>query len=458
MNTTNIIPKDIPIIKTFQTNNKFYFYDTYTNNIFETTKEQYKEILILKTIGITEYKKNKKSTRAYNEILMLLNKGLMRSEFINKIQHCSTKHIKDLLKNNVNDITLQVTKDCNFKCRYCLFANNNNIYRNHEGIYMSWDIAKKSIDFLYNHSSNSQTIEISFYGGEPMLNFNLIKKTVDYVNNLFYSKKITYRITTNGSILSDEMMTFITQNNFKIAISIDGPPNIQNKHRLFKETGKETYSTVAKNIIKLKENFTNYFNKNVSFMPVVFDDEKYEDIVKHFTSFFNIDNDKIIQLSADLSGIDYMHSMIQLNKNKFINTHNKSALYNKEEMDNIYYDKNPLPCIWHHNGPCIPGVKRLFINTEGIFYTCEKSVENINFSIGSVHNGFNEDKIIEYLNIGQITEQYCKGCWAMRFCKICFAECIDIENNTISQEIKIQGCKNRCQAVLNYLKEICNNT
>lgn len=440
--------QDVPVVKCFFYNNQYYVYDTYSNSLLEVSREQYLEICTLCRIGLNKYISLNKNTKEYNDILMLVNKGMFKFSFIDKIIHPVTGYITPLVSRCVNDITLQVTRNCNFKCRYCLFANSNEITRGHEHQDMDWETARKSVDFLYDHSKDAQEVSISFYGGEPLLNYSLIKKTVEYTNDKFFSKKVNYRMTINGSILSDEIMKFICDNNFEIAISLDGKEDIQNQHRIFNKTGEGTYSIVYNNILKLKSTYPNYFESNVSFMPVFFADENREEIFDFFLAN-GVAANKIILLEADLNGVDYINSGVRGNilKDQYINYIESE---NDSVFDDYYISKMKLPLFWHHNGPCIPGIKRLFVSYNGEFYSCEKILEYDELSIGNIDLGFNEEKINDMLNIGLLTENECKKCWAMRYCNICHAQCIDLDKRELSAKRK--PCDYQKSTLLKYLK------
>lgn len=443
-----MLNQDIPIVKCFIHNNHYCVYDTYSNSLLEVSKDQYFEICTMCRLGLSKYISLNKSSKEYKDILMLIRKGMFKFSFIEKIIHPATSYIKVLINRCINDITLQVTQNCNFKCRYCLFANSNELTRGHKRQDMDWETARKSVDFLYDHSKDAQQVSISFYGGEPLLNYSLIKKVVYYANEKFFSKKVNYRMTTNGSILSDEIMEFFNNNNFEIAISLDGKEEIQNRHRLFNNTGEGTFSIVYNNILKLKDKYPNYFESNVSFMPVFFADEDREEVFDFFLAN-GVANNKIISLEADLNGVDYINSGVQgeLLKDKYIDYLNSES----ESAYNDYYDsKNQLPKLWHHNGPCIPGIKRLFVSYNGVFYSCEKILEYDELSIGNIDDGLYEEKIIEMLNIGLLTEDKCKKCWAMRYCNICHAQCIDIDKRKLSAEQK--PCDYQKNTLLKFLK------
>lgn len=450
---------DKPIIKTFVHNSRYYLYDAFSNCLFEINKGQYYEIQLLKKIGINKFVALNKNDKQYQDIVMLINRGLLKKTFISEIEHPAVKNINALLDRGVNEIILQITKDCNFKCRYCLFANDTNTNRTHEKINMSFETAKSCVDFLYEHSADASVVNISFYGGEPLLNFETIKKVVEYANNKFSSKKIVYSMTINGSLLTDGILEFIVKNDFNIAISLDGPKNIQNKHRKFLGSGKGTFDVVYKCINKIKKEYNNYFQNNVSFLPVVIDDEKYDNVLKFFLEA-GIQEEMISPSKANFSGVDYTYADLGGNNSNIKSLSKESDDINKsniEKLNALYENKGTISTKWHHKGQCIPGVNRLFIDVDGEFYPCEKVVEDDTLSIGNIKTGFDLDKIINLMSIGKLTEDECKSCWAVHFCEICAMMCADIESHTISRERKLSICEAQKSTALWFFKRHIND-
>lgn len=441
--------QDIPIAKIFTFKGKCFLYDTYTNRLLEITKEHFGEIKKLQSIGLDSYKQLNKHEKTYKDVIMLIQKGFLKSSFVDRIEHPETKYIPYIIDRCIHDITLQVTKDCNFNCRYCMFANDNNIDRNHEKQYMSWDIAKRSVDFLYDHSKDCKNVTISFYGGEPLLNFKLIKDVVDYAEKCFFSKKIKYVMTINGSILSDEMIDYFAKHKFLLTISFDGPKEIQNFHRKFKEAGEETYDLVLRNILRLQNKHKDYFNNYVNFIPVTFEDENYQEVIDFFKTI-DISSDKLHRSMAELRGIDYVNNNIYNFDNNFSDTDSSSNIDEKSET--VYSNKSVPPLTWHHNGPCIPTLKRLMVTTDGSLYICEKIIEKKELSIGNIFDGVDISKVYDFLNIGKLTEDECKECWAMRFCSMCAMYCIDPETNSFSKKCKQISCKKIRSDTLSYFK------
>ncbi len=454
--------KDVPIIKLFVHEGEQYLYEPYSNRLLKISRKLFKELKEVQKIGITEYMDQKKQSQEYKDAIMLIRKKIIRKPFVKKIIHPETEYIESYLQRSISDLCIQVTQDCNFSCRYCLYANDTKVERNHEKINMKWEVAKKSIDFLYVHSYDSKKISISFYGGEPLLNFDLISKIVEYIEKKFYSKKIEYRMTINGSILTNDMLDFFIEHNFYISISLDGPEFIQNSHRKFGVTGGDTYDTVYNNVKKIIIKNNDYFNKNVSFLPVLFEDEEYSVIENFFDSELGVQNNQLIPLKANLSGMDYIFSNVGLHKVKRKNFNYKySVNVDSEEekrINSIYKNKNTIPEEWHHNGQCIPGVQRVFVDINGVFYPCEKITEDLTYAIGDVDNGFNVEKIKEILNIGKLTENDCKNCWAMRFCECCVSLCNDIDKKKITCSQKKHACNYQKEKAIWFLKNYINKS
>ncbi len=438
------------IIKPFFYKGKYFFYDTFSNRLLEITSDQFIELNQLKKIGLKTYIGLNKNTSPYNDILLLIEKGLIRNIDIKEIVHPLTEYAEYIVGRNINNLTLQVTRECNFKCRYCLFSDYNEIGRNHEKMEMPLDVATKSVNFLLNHSFDANTITIAFYGGEPLLNFDLISKVVKYSESLFCSKKIVFRMTINGSLLNEDIIDFIVKHNFIIAVSLDGSRSIQNKHRKFSENGNDTFNVVYKNIKKIKNKYPKYFQTNVFFIPVMFPDESYYEIKDFYKVNLDVPEDRIIFLEADLSGIDYTVSDIKTNANITDPSISEKKLF--EDMTNKSKEKSKINKYWHHGGQCIPAVKSLFVDVYGNFYPCEKVIENKGLSIGNIADGLDKDKILQFMNIGKITGMECKSCWAMRFCEICVLHCYNVEKDQIDKEKKMVSCEKQKYKALAFFK------
>ena len=322
---------------------------------------------------------------------------------------------------------------------------------------MDFSTAKKSIDYLYNHSMDANEVTIGYYGGEPFLNFDLIKRATEYANSIFQSKRIRYLITTNCSIINDEIIDFIITNNIQLTISYDGP--YQDDHRKFRNNGSDTSNIVQQNIKKIMKKDCRYFEENVSFSPVIFSDESYDDTSNYFKQFAqSVDN--VSFGYANLSGVDYIYSNTKLEVRGSQKQATRPDIY--DDMVSIIEDKSPIPKHWSPSGQCVIGIKRMFVNVSGDIYPCEKIVENEAFCFGSVNDTFvNINKARRLLNISNLSETDCKKCWAFRFCSACISHYIDVENNCLTSDNTQHYCNklkdNILKSMKYYISELDNS-
>ncbi len=431
---------DMPIIKTLIVCGEYYFYDSFTNQILQISKEQFIEICQLKEVGLAEYEKLKKQSQAYKDIIMLIKQGFLKEKFINSIEHNDTNFITCLTDRCINQLVLEVTTGCNFMCRYCHQAS----YGIHHMTHMSRDIALRSVDFLFEHSKDAREVLITFYGGEPLINFELIKTVVFYADEKFKTKPVRFNITTNASLFTDEIINFFIKYHISVLISIDGDEEFQNNHRKFAIDGTDTYKTVWANIMHIKEQFPIYFETYIRFNSVIFEDQDIKRI-KEFYENNNIPKSAYDLRKAELSGIDYLYSIYELNK------HNDSECFEERYQVplNKLINKKEIFQTWHHDGPCVPAVRRLFISTVGNFFPCEKIDCDTACLIGDLNTGIDIKKVDQLLNIGRLTQEECKTCWSLRFCSMCASHCRD--NGALSRNKKLSYCTRQREDVAKFL-------
>lgn len=168
-----------PNIKLVRTIEGFYLFDVNTNNIVEINETLYNYFdCIVK--GIMDRKDISIDAKDVNTVEKMKKDGLLTGVRKIEIEHSMTEFLEDMLNNELAHLCLQVTQNCNLRCEYCVFSGSY-VNRVHSNKRMDWKVAKRAIDFLYEHSGNSDNeILIGFYGGEPILEIDLIKKCVEY--------------------------------------------------------------------------------------------------------------------------------------------------------------------------------------------------------------------------------------------------------------------------------------
>ena len=208
-----------------------------------------------------------KSKTIENGIFFLKQKGLLTEQYTESTIHFETELLNDFYKHNLNTLTLQVTQNCNLRCKYCVYSGSY-INRVHTNKRMNWNTAKKAIDFLQSHSECSSQVAFGFYGGEPLLEFELIKKCVAYINQIFFGKRKTFVITTNATLLNEEKLRFFIENNFSIMISLDGPASVQDGNRVFADNESGTFETIIEKLEMVERIAPDYLEK-ISFNAVI---------------------------------------------------------------------------------------------------------------------------------------------------------------------------------------------
>jgi uncharacterized protein len=182
------------------------------------------------------------------EISKLRELGLFRHEEQESSEEID-RYINRLLNKTSTNITLNISQTCNLACKYC-YADSGTFGEAPK--VMSWEVAKKAVDFLFARTKGCKEIGIIFFGGEPLLNFKMIKDVVEYSRDLAAKegKRIGFSLTTNGTVLTDEIIEFLCRHHFGLKVSLDGPKKLHDQMRPFKN-GQGSYDITAANLKKL---------------------------------------------------------------------------------------------------------------------------------------------------------------------------------------------------------------
>lgn len=346
---------------------------------------------------------------------------------------------------NIRQIVIEVTDACNLQCYYCTYGK---MYENYDHRYskmQSFDLVKSLIDncLAYWKSTFNASIDrtkyISFYGGEPLLNMNLIKQVICYVETQDIGDvKISYNMTTNG-VLLDKYMDFLEQKNISLLISLDGD-RFNSSYRT-DLLGKESFSKVYDNIKLLLQRYPAYFEEKVNFNVVLHNRNSVEEscsfILKEFNKMPRIGNLTMNGLSTDgKNEIDKIYndkfdsfakaseSIKEFGDFKYQNT---EAVYFhafvKGFVNNIFdsyidlFDDMRSSII--PTGTCLPLERKLFLTVNGKLLPCEKVGQNC--SMGTLDDGvFNFDKICDfYARYYKLVVKQCRECLLQRSCGQC---------------------------------------
>ena len=149
----------------------------------------------------------------------------------------------------IKSLCLNIAHDCNLRCQYC-FASQGD-YDTHKRELMSFDVAKRAVDLLIASTEGKrQHCEIDFFGGEPLMNFDVVKQTISYIREQekLHDKIFKLSLTTNGMLLDPKKVTYLTENHISLILSLDGRPEIHNRMRP-DAGGRNSYDTCARNLV-----------------------------------------------------------------------------------------------------------------------------------------------------------------------------------------------------------------
>ena len=317
----------------------------------------------------------------------------------------------------VKALCLHIAHDCNLACQYC-FAEEGE-YHGRRAL-MSFEVGKKALDFLIANSGNRRNLELDFFGGEPLMNWQVVKDLVAYgrEQEKLHDKKFRFTLTTNGVLLNDEVMEFCNREMGNVVLSIDGRKEVHDKMRPFRK-GAGSYDLIVPKFQQFAESrhqdkyyvrgtFTHYnldFSedvlhladlgfKQISVEPVVAEPKepyaiREEDLPKLFEEY---DKLAVEMIRRHKSGEDFnfFHFMIDLEGG---------------------------PCVAKRLSGCGSGTEYLAVTPWGDFYPCHQFVGNEKFLLGNVDEGIlNTDIRDEFKCCNVYAKEKCRKCFARFYC------------------------------------------
>lgn len=451
------------VLKCYKSRMGYYVYDRFSNAVFKVSEEEFNNFLNLE--NGTDHADPEFLSKYQSE-------GAFVCNGVEEIEHPQSPYVEYYLSKKLSHLSLQVTQQCNLRCKYCAYSG---LYynRTHNSKYMTWDTAKKAIDFYLERTSEMERLHMSFYGGEPLLNFNLIKTCVEYISAQVEAKRLTFSMTTNATLLTEEVRSFLHEHDFQLSISLDGDREEHDKNRTF-ANGTGSFDTVIKNIKSLVAEYPDYAKK-VTFLPVISPNTDLDRVLKFFSTEPFISECAVTYNTMSETGLkneiaysknymlirrfEYLRLLFHLLGKIDEKSISPMVLPVKEEFKKMImalHDHSSIKKCSHHGGPCMPGVKRLFVSYDGTFYPCEKVSEtNPDNSIGNISQGFDQQKVKNMLNIGQITKEECINCWNLRFCSICIGRINDSSRDQNQTKVeKLKACALEKSNTMNFLYEI----
>lgn len=339
----------------------------------------------------------------------------------------------------LKSLCLHVAHDCNLRCGYC-FADTGD-FGGHRAL-MSKKVAQKAIEFAIKGSKKRHNLELDLFGGEPLMNMPVVKFIVDYVRKREKEtgKNIKLTLTTNGTLLTDEIVTYLNDNRVMLVLSLDGSKKTHDHMRPYPGHLGSFDKAVEgfKKVIESRRG-RNYYLRGT---------------YTHYNPHFADDVLAMLEVGSEIS----MEPVVGTNE-PYVLTEDDWQILDKEyeKLARIYLDKRRkgIPFDFFHfnvaldNGPCVAkrlagcgaGHEYYAITPEGDIYPCHQFVGREQYKMGTLDMGIVKKDMVQYFrHMHVMKKEECRTCWARFFCSGgCHANA-DLVNGTIEKPYEY-GCK-----------------
>ena len=318
----------------------------------------------------------------------------------------------------IKSLCLNIAHDCNLRCKYC-FASQGD-YDTHKRELMNFDVAKRAVNLLIRSTEGKrQHCEIDFFGGEPLMNFDVVKQTIEYIREQekIHNKIFKLSLTTNGMLLDPAKVKYLTDQHISLILSLDGRPEVHNRMRP-DAGGRDSYDTCARNQV--------YAAKHRN-------GEEY--YVRGTYTKYNLDFTEDVRHMADLGfeglsmepvvGDDLSYAITDDDLPRIFDEYDRLTDFYLQRYDEgrpfIYYhfimDLYRGPCIAKRLRGCGAGHEYMCVVPNGDIYPCHQFVGQDGYVIGNVYEGVTNDTLPAlFRDMHVLNKPECCKCWAKFFC------------------------------------------
>lgn len=321
-------------------------------------------------------------------------------------------------KTVVKALCLHIAHDCNLACRYC-FAEEGE-YHGRRAL-MSFEVGKKALDFLIANSGNRRNLEVDFFGGEPLMNWNVVKQLVEYGRSQEepHNKKFRFTLTTNGVLLNDEIMEFCNREMANVVLSLDGRKEVNDRMRPTRNGHGSSYDIIVpkfQKFAKSREDRDYYVRGTFTRNNLDFSED-----VKHYADL------GFEQLSMEpvVAAPEEPYSIREEDLPQILEEYDRLAVeYLKRRKEgkgfNFFHfmiDLSQGPCVAKRLSGCGSGTEYLAVTPWGDFYPCHQFVGNEKFLMGNVDTGIVRDDIRDEFKLCNVyAKEKCRDCFARFYC------------------------------------------
>ncbi len=375
------------------------------------TKEELKASILEKyaSSGVTE----RDFEECYADIEQLISEGKLFSPDTFK------SDVSALAKRDpvIKALCLHVAHTCNLDCEYCFAAQGK--YHGERAL-MSFEVGKRALDFLIESSGNRHNLEVDFFGGEPLMNFDVVKRLVAYARSIEkeHNKRFRFTLTTNGMLLDDDVIDFANREMNNVVLSLDGRKQVNDRFR-------KTVGGVG--------SFDVIVPKFQKFVQARGDKEYYmRGTFTHFNPDFTEDLKVMLDLGFDRLS---MEPVVCAPSEKYaLDEEDKKIIYDQYEklaemmikrrregkpftFYHYMLDLEGGPCVYKRVSGCGSGTEYLAVTPTGELYPCHQFVGNKDFLMGDIWQGVTRSDIRDkFKGCNAYSRPECDGCWARLYC------------------------------------------
>lgn len=403
-----------PKLHTFKVKDKQFLLDTNSGIFYEINEIVYSIVGMINEVSNDEIIDKLSSRYSKQEVirnLAVINKLIEADELFSKDRYREFK--MDILS-PVSTLCLNISHDCNLRCTYCFGEKYDQ-----EKKLMSSEVAERSVDFLIKNSKDQTNLSLSFFGGEPLLNFKEIEHTVLYAQaeGNKHGKEFRFHVTTNGTLLNSRIIEFLVKNKFSLIISLDGPKEVNDIMRPF-ANGKGSYGIICRNIkavqamgdalpFTVRSTFT---RKHL----------EVDNLVMHLAGL-GIKDISVEPCATTLEDLQIREEdLSELNQHydlladkylgEILAGRYFSFFHLKQMMDQVHSKTSKLV-------QCGAGQGYMAVGADGRLYPCHRLVGQDEYVIGDVFNGISNQNIQRtFLGAHVRNKEKCMQCWARYIC------------------------------------------
>ena len=326
-------------------------------------------------------------------------------------------HLKQKTAGVVKALCLHIAHTCNLNCSYC-FASQGKYHG--ERALMSFEVGKRALDFLIENSGTRRNLEVDFFGGEPLMNFDVVKQLVAYARSIEKEKGKNFRftLTTNGVLIDDDVIDFANREMSNVVLSLDGRKEIHDRFRV-DYAGSGSWEKIVPKFQKLVEarEGKNYYMRgtfthaNPDFLK---DIQTMLDL-----GFSELSMEPVVCAPGDPSELTEEDKVIVLDQ--YEKLAELMLKRDKEGKPFTFYhymiDLTGGPCIYKRISGCGSGTEYMAVTPTGELYPCHQFVGEEKFRLGDIWNGVSNTAIQnEFAECNVYSRQECRDCWARLYC------------------------------------------